>query len=73
MLAVLLDPQRQACLSQVVRFYSLAKVSGWQMRNVDVTLEGCEEKGPSESGRTVSGGFGVVPRGWKAPPKLISR
>jgi hypothetical protein len=60
MLVGLLDPQRQACLSQVVRFYSPAELSGWQMRKVDVTLGGCEENGPSQPWRTVSGGFGVV-------------
>jgi hypothetical protein len=55
MLVELLDPQRQACLSQVVRFYSLADLSGWQMRKVDVTLGGCEEKGPKS---TLANGFG---------------
>jgi len=34
----LLDPQRQACLSQVVRFYSLTEDSGGKSGNLDVTL-----------------------------------
>ncbi len=69
MLVELLNPQRQACLSQVVRFYSLAKLSGWQMRKVDVTLGGGEENGSSQPWRTVSGGFGVVFAGEEGIPE----